>query len=263
MRQLQSMVHRPERENMTFTIDQVAKHWDHTSKSGYEEFNAKTVSYGRRFTDAIDMIEASLAARIPEDARLIDVGCGTGNGLLIFHERFGVSGVGVDVSDGMLDIARAKMAGRNLPIEVHQVDGESLPFDDNMFDAGISFEVLEHTPNPALLLSELARVVKPGGTVVVSTPNTLWEPVHWFAAKTGLHHSEGPHRDVSRREIIEGLRAAGLRVVDERTTVLVPAGPQALVRLGQAIEDALPAAVLRVIALRRLFLCVCDKSPSD
>jgi 2-polyprenyl-3-methyl-5-hydroxy-6-metoxy-1,4-benzoquinol methylase len=248
---------------MSFTIDQVAEHWDHTSQSGYEEFNAKTVSYGRRFTDAIDMIQASPEARFPEDGQLIDVGCGTGNGLLIFHERFGVSGVGVDVSNGMLDIARAKMEGRNLPIEVHQIDGESLPFDDSTFDAGISFEVLEHTPNPARLLSELARVVKPGGTVVVSTPNTLWEPVHWFAAKTGLHHSEGPHRDVSRRDILEGLEVAGLRVVAERTTVLVPAGPQALVRLGQAIEHALPTVVLRVIALRRLFLCVCGKSASD
>jgi len=247
---------------MTFTIDEVAQHWDHTSRSGYEEFNAKTVSYGRRFTDAIDMIEASPEARIPGDGQLVDVGCGTGNGLLIFHERFGVSGIGVDVSDGMLDIGRAKFEGRNLPIEVHQFDGECLPFEDNIFDAGISFEVLEHTPNPALLLSELARVVKPGGTVVVSTPNTLWEPVHWFAAKTGLHHSEGPHRDVSRREILEGLRVAGLRVVDERTTVLVPAGPQALIRLGRTIEDALPAVVLRAIALRRLFLCVCDKSSS-
>ena len=247
---------------MKFTIDQVAKHWDHTAQSGYEEFNAKTVSYGRRFTDAIEMIEASPDATIPENGRLIDVGCGTGNGLLIFHERFGVSGVGVDVSDGMLEIARAKMDGRNLPIEMHQIDGESLPFEENTFDAGISFEVLEHTPNPAQLLRELARVVKPGGTVIVTTPNTLWEPVHWFAAKTGLHHSEGPHRDVSRREILDGLRAAGLRVLDERTTVLVPAGPTALVRLGQAIESALPAVVLRVIALRRLFLCACDKSSS-
>jgi 2-polyprenyl-3-methyl-5-hydroxy-6-metoxy-1,4-benzoquinol methylase len=247
---------------MSFTIDQVVEHWDHTSQSGYEEFNAKTVSYGRRFTDAIDMIETSSEADIPEAGRLIDVGCGTGNGLLIFHERFGISGVGVDVSNGMLDIARAKMVGKSLPIELHQLDGESLPFDDNMFDAGISFEVLEHTPQPAHLLSELARVVKPGGTVVVSTPNTLWEPVHWFAAKTGLHHSEGPHRDVSRREILEGLEIAGLRVVEERTTVLVPAGPQTLVRLGQAIEHALPTGVLRVIALRRLFLCVCDKSAS-
>lgn len=247
---------------MSFTIEQIAEHWDHTSQTGYEEFNAKTVSYGRRFTDAIEMIEDSSEATIPRGGQLIDVGCGTGNGLLIFHERFGISGTGVDVSNGMLDIARAKLRERNLPIELHQFDAECLPFEDNQFDAGISFEVLEHTPDPARLLSELARVVKPGGAVVVSTPNTLWEPVHWFAAKTGLHHSEGPHRDVTRREILDGLRAAGLRVVDERTTVLVPAGPQALVRMGQAIEDRLPTAVLRIIALRRLFLCVCDKSPS-
>lgn len=248
---------------MPFTIEEVALHWDTTARSGYEEFNAKTVSYGRRFTDAIEMIEDSPAVTLPREGQLIDVGCGTGNGLIVFYETFGISGVGVDVSRGMLDVARAKIAARNLPVEIHQMDGEHLPFDDNSFDAGVSFEVLEHTPNPSRFLSELARVVKPGSTVIVTTPNTLWEPIHWLAAKTGLHHSEGPHRDVSRHEILEGLAASGLRLVAERTAVLVPAGPKVLVHLGEKLEDWLPDIILRVIALRRMFLCVCDKPPFD
>ena len=247
---------------MSFTIEESARHWDQTVKSGYEEFNAKTVSYARRFTDSIAMIKASSEVSVPEDGRLIDVGCGTGNGLIIFHETFGISGVGVDISNGMLDVARAKIEERKLPIKVHKIDEEHLPFDDNSFDAGINFEVLEHTPHPEQLLRELARVVKPGGAVVVTTPNTLWEPVHWLAAKTGLHHSEGPHRNVSRREILAGLAAARLRLVEERTAVLVPAGPDFLVHLGEKIEEWLPDIILRAIALRRMFLCVCDKSPS-
>jgi SAM-dependent methyltransferase len=244
---------------MSFSIDDIARHWDETARSGYEEFNAKTVSYGRRFTDAIEMIEASTETSVPRGGRLIDIGCGVGNGLIIFHERYGIEGIGVDVSDGMLNVAREKLVGRDLPIEVHQLDGEQLPYEDDSFDAGISFEVLEHTPNPARLLSEMARLVKPGGAIVVTTPNTLWEPVHWLAAVTGLHHSEGPHRDVSRREILEGLKVAGLRVVDERTSVLVPAGPKALTQFGLWLEDLLPGSVLRVIALRRIFLCVGDR----
>jgi SAM-dependent methyltransferase len=247
---------------MSFTIEDIARHWDHTATSGYEDYNARTVSYTRRFTDAIEMIEATPEAQIPRGGRLIDLGCGTANGLIIFHEQFGTLGVGVDVSNEMLNIARAKLEGRNLPVEVHQMDGEHLPFDDDSFDAGISFEVLEHTPEPARLLCELARVVKPEGTVIVTTPNTLWEPVHWFAAKTGLHHSEGPHRNVSRHEILEGLAAAGLHVVVERTAVLVPAGPEALIRLGRTVEGWLPETILRLIALRRMFLCVCEPSPS-
>ncbi len=245
---------------MPFTITEVAEHWDHTATSGYEEFNAKTVSYGRRFSDAIEMIEAS-DIHIPRGGKLIDVGCGTGNGLIIFCRRFGLTGVGVDVSEGMLEIARAKVAESDLPIELHRLDGEDLPFDTNSFDIGINFEVLEHTPHPERMLAELARVVKPGGTVVVTTPNTLWEPIHWLAAKTGLHHSEGPHRDVSRREILAGLAAAGLRVVAERTSVLVPAGPRFLTRLGRNVENRLPDGVLRVIALRRIFLCVVEPHP--
>jgi ubiquinone/menaquinone biosynthesis C-methylase UbiE len=170
--------------------------------------------------------------------------------------------VGVDISNGLLNVARAKIQERNLPIEIHNMDGEHLPFDDNSFDVGINFEVLEHTPHPEQLLCELARVVRPGGTVVVTTPNTLWEPVHWLAAKTGLHHSEGPHRDVSRRELLQGLATAKLRLVAERTAVLVPAGPGSFVRLGEKIEAELPDIILRVVALRRMFLCVCDKSPA-
>ena len=149
-----------------------------------------------------------------------------------------------------------------MPIEVYQRDGENLPFEDDSFDSGVSFEVLEHTPDPGRLLCELARVVKPGGPVVVTTPNTLWEPVHWLAAVTGLHHGEGPHRNISRKSILAALTTAGLRVVAERTTVLVPAGPDLLVHWGRTLEGWLPHSILRVVGLRRIFLCIsCQSSP--
>ena len=50
-------------------------------------------------------------------------------------------------------------------------DGQYLPFDDASFEFAVSFETFEHVPNPNLFLSELSRVLKPSGQVILSTPN--------------------------------------------------------------------------------------------
>lgn len=49
-------------------------------------------------------------------------------------------------------------------------DGKTLPFDDNSFDACVSFEVFEHVFEPEIVLAELRRVLKPGGALVITTP---------------------------------------------------------------------------------------------
>ncbi|MBY0434242.1 MAG: bifunctional demethylmenaquinone methyltransferase/2-methoxy-6-polyprenyl-1,4-benzoquinol methylase UbiE [Cyclobacteriaceae bacterium] len=101
--------------------------------------------------------------------RILDVATGTGDfaieALALKPEKI----VGVDISEGMLDVGRAKIRNRKIDhiIEMQSGDSENLPFQDNFFDAVIvafgvrNFEDLEKG------LAEMLRVVRPGGRVVI------------------------------------------------------------------------------------------------
>ena len=99
---------------------------------------------------------------------VVDIGCGEGYGAA----RLGTVAarvVGVDLDDESVTHAERTYGAGN----VHFVVGDAarLPFGASSFDACIAFEVIEHVEEPALLLKEARRVLRPGGLVIVSTPN--------------------------------------------------------------------------------------------
>ena len=99
---------------------------------------------------------------------VLDVGCNTGYGTVRFAPVAGRV-VGVDVSPRAIDAARQRsLDGRP---EFVLTSGFELPFPDDSFDLVTSFQVLEHVPDPLAYLREIERVARPGGTVILATPN--------------------------------------------------------------------------------------------
>jgi len=136
-----------------------------------------------------------------------------------------------------------------------QVFDYPLPLRTAEFDAVLCFESAEHFAHPERLVAELGRVIKPGGTLILTTPNLLWEPVHALAAITGLHHSEGPHRFIGYRRLLRMVRTAGFAIEQAETTVLVPGGPEALVKAGEWIEERTRHTLMPLLGLRRVLVC--------
>jgi 2-polyprenyl-6-hydroxyphenyl methylase/3-demethylubiquinone-9 3-methyltransferase len=105
------------------------------------------------------------------NASVLDVGCG--GGLLcetLFHA--GAKVTGIDLAEGMVEVARLHAAEQNLPIEYRVADAESLLATHSaQFDIVTCMEMLEHVPNPAGTVATLARLVRPGGSVFISTVN--------------------------------------------------------------------------------------------
>lgn len=93
--------------------------------------------------------------------RVLDLGCGTG----AFGTRSDVEVIGVDIDVGALREASERE-------EVCRVDLEAgkLPFDDGVFDGVIAKDILEHLVNPGEMVAEVNRVLKSGGTAVISVP---------------------------------------------------------------------------------------------
>jgi phosphatidylethanolamine/phosphatidyl-N-methylethanolamine N-methyltransferase len=102
-------------------------------------------------------------------ARILEVGVGTGLSLPRYATETSI--VGVDISERMLKVARKRVAKLGLKnIESIEVgDAEHLRFPDNSFDVVVAQYVVTACPNPEAALSEFARVVRPGGEIVITT----------------------------------------------------------------------------------------------
>jgi SAM-dependent methyltransferase len=89
-------------------------------------------------------------------------------------------------------------------------DALQLPFGADAFDRVIAAEVLEHIPRDRLAISELARVLRPGGTMAVTVPRWWPELVTWFLSDQ-YHNVPGGHIRIYRRSVlVDRLAAAGL-----------------------------------------------------
>ncbi len=98
--------------------------------------------------------------------RILDVGTGTGFIALLLAE-LGHEVVGLDISEGMLGVAREKAKKAGLDVDFQLGDAENLPFNDASFDAVICRHLLWTLPNPEKAVREWVRVVGDGGRVVV------------------------------------------------------------------------------------------------
>ncbi len=150
--------------------------------------------------------------------RLLDLGCGGGRHAFEAF-RLGARVVALDAQAAEVSQVRNTMGAMVDAGEVRaddeagvvQGDALHLPFADGSFDRVIAAEVLEHIPDDTDAMAELARVLRPGGTMAVTVPRFGPEVVNW-ALSSEYHDVPGGHVRIYRRgTLVERLRRVGLR----------------------------------------------------
>jgi len=144
--------------------EQVAQMFD-TISGGYDKLN-RVISFGIDVKWRKKVLKL-VAAKNPKT--ILDIATGTGDMAILLSDTSAEKIIGLDISEGMLDVGRKKIAAKNLSSKIEMVlgDSEQLPFENNTFDAitvgfGIrNFETLEKG------LAEILRVLKPGGIFVI------------------------------------------------------------------------------------------------
>jgi ubiquinone/menaquinone biosynthesis C-methylase UbiE len=96
--------------------------------------------------------------------KTLDIGCGTGQMFQLLESNGITDTYGVDLSDYLA-------FGRPKEFKSVNLNTEKIPYADNTFDSATSIEVIEHLENPYHYLRESARVLRPGGIFIMSTPN--------------------------------------------------------------------------------------------
>ena len=119
--------------------------------------------------DACDLIEA----RLPDNARILDVGCGTGLMGAALQERGTFKVDGVDISARSLSVALKR--GCYDRLVQHDLQRLPLPFGDDMFDAAVSVGVLTYVEHAEALMRDLCRTVRPRGIVAFTQRDDLWD----------------------------------------------------------------------------------------
>jgi SAM-dependent methyltransferase len=108
--------------------------------------------------------------------RVLEIGVGLGSDFVRFA-RAGAVATGVDLTDAAVELVRTRVGQEGLEADVRRADAEELPFADGSFDLVYSWGVLHHTPDPAVALAEVRRVLAPGGEARIM----LYTRRSWFA----------------------------------------------------------------------------------
>lgn len=139
--------------------------------------NVGDMSLKRRARRIIKAVEPKKGEKI------IDLGCGTGYYLyLLSNLPLNLSLTGFDYDQKALSEAKTMLADKKIKFIVGNI--HKMPFKENSFDKVVSSEVLEHLENDNLALKETYRILKKGGSLVISVPSInypfFWDPLNWI-----------------------------------------------------------------------------------
>jgi 2-polyprenyl-3-methyl-5-hydroxy-6-metoxy-1,4-benzoquinol methylase len=168
---------------------------------------------GRRFNQIVEWLldnlynyRATQIEQHQQPGKVLDIGCGRG---LLLHKlrQRGWTPMGTELSEEAASYARDRLG---LPVTTQMV--EDVNFPDDEFDLVILWHVLEHVHSPRAMLKEVARILKPGGTLLVAVPNFGSLESRW--SKTGWFHLDVPRHltHFTRSTLAQALNDAGLTV---------------------------------------------------
>lgn len=169
---------------------------------------------------------------------VLDVGAGTGRHALRLARR-GARVTALDQSPQMLAVARQAAQREGLPIAFHLLSlDDDLPFEANQFDLLICALTLCHVPNLAHTLGEFARVLQPGGYLLI----TDFHPIHTLYGWRTAFQSEGvtyhlPTIGRTRDDYLEAITASGLAIREVAESLV-----------GETPEGSLPEEMRRAYA---------------
>lgn len=191
--------------------------------------------------------------------KIIDVGCGDGFYLYILsHLPIKTNLLGYDYDKIVLANAKKNLG----PKKIRLVNGSAtkIPFKNDSFDKAIMTEVLEHIDDDKKALFEVNRILKPGGTLLLTVPNFnfpfLWDPINWILQNIFGTHISGTGffagiwarhlRLYKKASLIKKIQKAGFKIEEEAelTTRCLPFNHHLVNLVARFLYDLKPSATI-------------------
>lgn len=174
--------------------------------------------------------------RIPEGARVLEIGCGAGITTRAIIDAVRPSHMSAfDFDEVQVERARYRLDAAAIPVDLRQGDATQLPYADESFDCVFVIGVLHHIPRWRQVLLEISRVLAPGGTLCFAefTKTRLTSPLF----RLFPHPAEAMFE---RRDLFAGLDAAGIKLIDVKATAIYSL-------FGVAMNSAAPQHVVKEV----------------
>ena len=224
----------------------VERHWDRVADIYVRENARVSETHSQRFEYAVPRLE------LFPDARILNVSSRDAGAEPYLHRATpNVQTIHAEISGGLIAVARRL---HPTAAQVKLATYSQLPFDDASFDRALSLETLEHVAEPHAFLTELGRVVRPGGVLVLSCPPATAEFAYRVYSALLGGHGEGPHRFPSSRTVRRLLVETGWRLRAHEGTVLVPVGPRWLRRAGERLIQRFPTGLIGEWGIRQFYV---------
>lgn len=229
-----------------FEMEDVRHFWDEVAQEYEHENELVGWVHTQRFREALARLE------LEPGMSILNVWCRVGGAIPFLRSAEpGLRLVNAELSMGLLRKARSRYPQENFV----QVSLHYLPFCSGSFDTVLSLETLEHVPEPMLFLSELRRVMRCGGTLVMSLPPSSAEWTSRLNSLLSFHHGEGPHRFLSPREVKKMLEASRLELLEHRGTLFLPLKWAIFERIDKKLSRAFGSSPLASLGLRQFYVC--------
>jgi len=229
-----------------FNIGEVASFWD---KMG-ENYDAKNLMF--RETHLQRYVESMKHLELRPGQKILNIWSRTGGAVeFLKNKEPQIEITNMEVSEVFIGIAKRKFPREKFS----KTDLENIGAENSYFDHILSLETLEHAPNPTKLLEEFYRVLKPGGTLVMSLPPKTAELAEKVSFLFFGNHGEGPHNFLSSKTVKKLLSGAGFSLLLHKGTLLIPVGPSWARKLGEKIIEKFQNTPIREMGIRQFYIC--------
>ena len=234
-----------------WSLDDVGQFWD--TVQDYDVINSEIYPYYRRFTNSYELASYYIDNNNSYD--VLDIQSRSGNGVVFWNNKINIRrATCIDFSDYLISLAKKKLDKENIKNKILKIAGFPIPLIDNSFNLIFCYETVEHVYEYEDLISELSRLVSSDGIIILTCPAISWEWVHWLSALININHSEGPHRFLRRRVLLNSFKKSNLKILEENSTILLPFNNKVSISLDKFFEKWLPTFIKRLLMLRRTFI---------
>jgi ubiquinone/menaquinone biosynthesis C-methylase UbiE len=177
------------------------EHFNKTASFYEESFDGKYVK--PMYKGILDIMSGR------ESGYILDVGCGTGN--ILLHLVNGQRKLfGIDLSKAMIDIAKERLGNQ---AELQTADAENLPFPEGAFDVLICNASFHHYPHPEKVLSEMQRVLKKDGVLIIGE-GYAFQPFRMLLNFSFRYSPNGDYRSYGKNELKRLVENTGFTVTN-------------------------------------------------